>query len=251
MVLYEYPFNERIRTLLRLEKLFDTMFFFVRQADPRGHHVAITTLFEILDVTARADLKVELLQDLERYRQSLHGLRDHPGVDRHALGVMLESIEEAANALVSQGKTGQPIRQNDWLTSIRSRLSIPGGVCEFDLPAYHAWKHKPAQTRINDLAQWVEPFLPVHDGLAIVLKMLREAGQQQPILAQEGSYRQMLGGKAYQLLRVYVDEAAGVFPEISANKYMVSIRFSAQGGDMKPQPVSQDIPFQLALCNGL
>lgn len=251
MVLYEYPFNERIRTLLRLEKLFDNLFFFVQQPDARCHHVALTTLFDILDVTARADLKSELLQDLERFRQSLHGLREHPGVDRQALSEMLGGIEEAVAALVAQGKTGQPLRQNDWLTSIRGRLGIPGGVCEFDVPSYHAWKHKPAQVRVNDLAAWVEPFLPVRDGLVIVLKMLREAGHGQPMVAQQGSFRQMLGGKAYQLLRIYVDEADNVFPEISANKYMVSVRFSAQGGDGKPQPVSQDIPFQLALCNSL
>lgn len=251
MVLYEYPFNERVRTLLRLESLFDNLFFFVRQPDPRGHHVALTTLFEILDVTARADLKSELLQDLERYRQSLAALREHPGVELEALNGMLSSIEEAAAALVAQGKTGQPLRQNDWLTSIRSRLAIPGGVCEFDLPSYHAWKHKPPTQRVQDLIQWVEPFLPVRDGLAIVLKMLRESGRRLSAVADQGAFRQMLGGKAYQLLRVYVDDEAGIFPEISANKYMVSIRFSAQGGDMKPQPVSNDVSFQLALCNTL
>ncbi len=113
VVLYEYPFNERVRTLLRLESLFDNLFFFVRQSDARGHHVALTTLFEILDVSARADLKSDLLQDLERYRQSLNSLRDHPSVDRQTLDTMLSSIEQAATSLVAQGKTGQPLRQNE------------------------------------------------------------------------------------------------------------------------------------------
>jgi len=251
VVLYEYPFNERVRTLLRLESLFDTLFFFVRQSDPRGHHVALTTLFEILDVSARADLKSDLLQDLERYRQSLCSLRDHPDVDRQALDAMLANIEQVASSLVAQGKAGMPLRQNEWLTSIRSRLAIPGGACEFDVPSYHAWKHKPAEQRVQDLAQWVEPFLPMRDGLAIVLKMLRESGRQVSVMAEGGAFQQMLGGKAYQLLRIRVDEGLGVFPEVSANKYMVSVRFSSQGGDMKPQPVSMDVPFQLTLCNSL
>ncbi len=249
VVLYEYPFNERVRTLLRLESLFDNLFFFVRQPDARGHHVALTTLFEILDVSARADLKSDLLQDLERYRQSLSSLREHPGVDRQTLDVMLSSIEQATGSLVAQGKTGQPLRQNEWLTSIRSRLAIPGGACEFDVPSFHAWKHKPVEHRVQDLAQWVEPFLPIRDGLAIVLKMLRESGRQVAVVAEGGAFQQMLGGKAYQLLRIYVDEALGVFPEVSANKYMVSVRFSSQGGDLKPQPVVADVPFQLTLCN--
>ena len=28
--------------------------------------------------------------------------------------------------------------------SVRSRISIPGGTCEFDLPAYYAWQHRDA-----------------------------------------------------------------------------------------------------------
>ncbi|VCU70039.1 Cell division protein ZapD [Pigmentiphaga humi] len=251
MVLYEYPFNERVRTLLRLESLFDNLFFFVQQPDPRSHHVALTTLFEILDVSARADLKSDLLQDLERYRQSLGALREHPGVDRKALDTMLGSIEQASSSLAAQGKTGQPLRQNEWLTTIRSRLAIPGGACEFDVPSFHAWKHKPAELRVQDLIQWVGPFLPVRDGLAIVLKMLRESGRQMPIVAEGGAYQQMLGGKAYQLLRIRVDEREGVFPEISANKYMVSVRFSVQGADLKSQPVTAEVPFELTLCNSI
>lgn len=252
MVLYEYPFNERIRTLLRLESLFDSFFHFARQTDgSRGHHVALTTLFEILDVSSRADLKSDLLQDLERYRQSLIGLREHPGVDRRTLDDMLNSIEKAAAELQAQGKTGQPLRQNEWLSTIRSRLAIPGGACEFDVPSYHAWKHRPPEMRIRDLESWVEPFLPIRAGLEIVLKMTRESGRQIPAMAEGGAFQQMLGGKAYQLLRINVDPTLGVFPEVSANKYMVSVRFSSPGSDMKPQSVGTDVPFQMVLCNSL
>ncbi len=81
--------------------------------------------------------------------------------------------------------------------------------------------------------------------------MLRESGRQEPVLAEGGVFQQMLGGKAYQLLRIRVDETLGVFPEVSANKYMVSARFFSQGGDLKPQAVSRDVPFQLTLCNSL
>jgi hypothetical protein len=51
LILYEYPFNERIRTLLRLEDLFERLDFFLAQEHPLQHHVALTTLFEIVDVT--------------------------------------------------------------------------------------------------------------------------------------------------------------------------------------------------------
>jgi len=53
VILYEYPFNERIRTYLRLEHLFDRMAELVPRAHPLDHHFAIQTIFEIMDVAAR------------------------------------------------------------------------------------------------------------------------------------------------------------------------------------------------------
>ena len=67
-------------------------------------------------------------------------------------------------------------------------------------------------------------------------------------MAAQGAYQQMLAGKTYQLLRVWIDDAAGVFPEISANKYMVWIRYSAQQGDQRPQAVAHDVAFKMTLC---
>lgn len=89
MILYEYPFNERIRTLLRLEDLFDRLDYFLAQEHPLQHHVAITTIFEIIDVAGRADLKTDLIKELERQRQALAPLRANPQIDQDALASVI------------------------------------------------------------------------------------------------------------------------------------------------------------------
>jgi hypothetical protein len=127
VVLYEYPFTERVRSLLRLEDLFDRLAFFVEQSHPYCHHAALMALFEILEVTARTDLKGDLLQELDKQRQSLQALRNNPQVAQEALAGVLGDIEQAyQNLNASPGKAGQHLRDNEWLTSIRSRASIPG-----------------------------------------------------------------------------------------------------------------------------
>ena len=50
VITYEYPLNERIRTLLRLEDLFERSRHFIARTDPHDHHMALLTLFEILEV---------------------------------------------------------------------------------------------------------------------------------------------------------------------------------------------------------
>jgi cell division protein ZapD len=251
LILYEYPFNERIRTLLRLEDLFEKLEYFLQQPHPQAHHVVLVTLFEILDVAGRAELKSDLLQELERQRQTLTGYRNNPAIESDKLEELLAEIAQATTALInSPGKTGQHLRENDWLTSIRSRTIIPGGTCEFDLPSYYAWQNRPAQQRLKDLQGWIMPLLPLRDCFKIVLHLLRGSGQTTKIVAPQGGYQQMLAGKSYQMLQVKLDETLGAIPEISANKYMLWIRFSGQDPiDFKQKSYEGEVPFELVLCN--
>jgi len=43
---------------------------FWQRGGSRDHHATLLTLFEILEVASRADLKSDLLQELERQKQS-------------------------------------------------------------------------------------------------------------------------------------------------------------------------------------
>jgi cell division FtsZ-interacting protein ZapD len=167
LIVYEYPFNERIRTLLRLEDLYEKFKFFVQQEHPMQHHVALSTIFDMLEVAGRADLKSDLLQELERQRQSLLGYRMNPNVQAETLDAILDELDKVSGALVAaQGKTGQNVRDNEWLMSIRGRTIIPGGACEFDLPSYYAWQKRPAEQRFNDIITWFAPLAPLFDALA-------------------------------------------------------------------------------------
>ena len=110
----EYPFNERIRTLLRLEDLFDKASYFVEQEGTREHHVVLLTLFDLLEVAGRADLKMDLIQELERQRQTLLVFRNNPEISEEALSGALYEIEQAATALLGMtGKMGQYLGDND------------------------------------------------------------------------------------------------------------------------------------------
>jgi len=250
LILYEYPLNERVRTLLRLEDLFERLDFFARHDHPFHHHAALSTLFDIVDVTARADLKTDLIQELERQRSTLLGFRNSPQVEAAALEQVLERLEQAIGALTNAtGKTGQHLRDNEWLMSIRSRTIIAGGACEFDLPSYHAWQKRPAEARHADLAGWIAPFRPLIDSLSIILGLLRESAQRTMQVAQAGAYQQPLGGKPFQMVQVRLDGNLGAIPETSANKYLLWIRFMTQDGDLRPRPYEGDVEFELSICN--
>jgi cell division protein ZapD len=250
VITYEYPLNERIRTLLRLEDLFERVLYFTDAEGAHEHHVALVILFEILEVASRADLKFDLVQELERQRQILLSFRNNPDISEEALSGALYEIEQSSAALLAmQGKTGQYLRENDWLMGIKNRAGIPGGVCEFDLPSYHFWLNRDPALRRDELTAWIKPLLPIGAGLAIVLRLLRSSGRPERQLAARGAFQQMLSGRTAQLIRLRVERNQAAVPEISANKYALNVRFTVPDTDMRPKQSEADVEFELTYCN--
>lgn len=251
MILYEYPFNERIRTYLRLEHLFSRLVTLVSRDDPLDHHFALHTLFEMIDVASRADMKSDVLKDLERQKQILNGYRGNPAISEAALDHIVGRIESYFHNLSQlSGKTGHALNENDWLMGIRSRISIPGGTCEFDLPAYFDWQHKPAEVRRQALIQWCATVQPLADAIGLLLQMLRDSGVPQKVMANAGQFQQNLPqGRTFQLLRLRIQAEAGLIPEISGNRLMVSVRLVRLGEDQRLHPANEDASFELTLCS--
>ncbi len=251
LVLYEYPFNEGIRTMLRLEHLFDRLGQLIPRETPLDHHFALATIFEIMDVASRADLKSDLLVELDRHRTQLVGYRGNPNIAEGMLDAVIGRIEESYEALNRlPGKAGHALTTNEWLMGVRSRISIPGGTCEFDLPGYYAWQQLDATRRRADIEQWASGLVPLSVALGVLLGLLRDAGVPHKVVATAGQFQQSLPpGKAYRLMRVRIDESEGVVPEISGHRLMVSVRLMKPDSDHRLKPWAGDADFELTLCS--
>lgn len=251
MILYEHPFNERIRTYLRLEHLFKRFGELLPRDAAIDHHFALLTLFELADVAARSDLRPDVLKDLERKRGQMQALRGNPAISEALLEQTLQQIEAIAQSFAQQsGKPGHELSDNEWLTSIRNRASIPGGVCQFDLPSYHAWQHSPADQRRHELQHWATSFAPLAQAVGLLLQILRDSGTPRMTQAESGQFQMNLPqGRPVQLLRLRLDAPPGVVPEISGNRLIVSIRLLQRHDDGKLQLARIDAPFELALCS--
>jgi cell division protein ZapD len=250
VISYEFPLNEKIRTLLRLEDLFARMAHFTEHDHRMDHHAALTTLFEILEVICRADLKTDLLKELERQKRTLSSLRNNPEISENALDAILDEIEQTYGLLLAMsGKIGQHLRENEWLMGIRQRAVMPGGTCEFDLPSYHYWQAQDVEIRRENMRSWLAPLLPLHAGLQIILQLLRENGKVFDFTAHQGTFQQMQGGRVAQMLRIRMSNELPCIPEVGANKYAINIRFIAANFAAKSTLFEQDVPFELTFCS--
>jgi len=247
---YEFPLNEKVRTMLRLEELFARMAHFTGNGQYMDHHAALLTLFEILEVACRADLKSELLQELERQKRALASLHNNPEIAEDVLEAVLEDLDRASADLhATTGKIGQRLRENEWLMGIKQRASMPGGTCEFDLPSYHYWQQQDASLRRESLQTWLAPLLPINAAIKIILRLIRESGKTYHFTAHHGAFQQMQGGRVAQMLRVSLDNGQACTPEVSANKYALNIRFIVADYGAKSTQADHDVPFDLTFCN--
>lgn len=250
MISFEFPVTERTRTLLRLEELYGRLVYFIECEHPFEHHAALLVLYELMETASRADLKADLLQELERQKQHLEVLRNNPNVVADTLEDILKAIEKtSARLLALTGKFAQHLRENEWLMAIKQRTNIPGGTCQFDLPSYYVWQQKTGQERRADLIRWVEPLMPTAEATRILLQILRDSGKTIRCVASHGMFQQTPGGALVQLIRISFDRRFPVLPELSANKYAINIRFvSAETGESRARQTEQDIEFSLTYC---
>jgi cell division protein ZapD len=250
VILYEHPFNERVRTFLRLEHLLTRFTNLINRDDPIDHHFAFSTLFEIVEAGGRSDLKSDILKDLERYKQQFLAFRGNPSVSEEALNEILSQIDEAFTGLNILGnRIGQCVSDSEWLSALRNRLAIPGGTCNFDLPAYFAWQHRPVAIRRDDILRWTESIKPLFKCIHLLLKLLRDGGHRQKVMATKGQLQQSLPQGRYQLMRVFINPELNLVPEISGNRMMVWVRMMNQDSDCRLQNSTEDASFEIELCS--
>ena len=110
MILYEYPFNESIRTMLRLEHLFDRLGQLIERDAPVDHHYALATIFEIMDVGCARRPEVRPAQGAREAQPQLVGYRGNPAISEAALDEVIGRIDGAFNG-PQPGRPARPARR--------------------------------------------------------------------------------------------------------------------------------------------
>ena len=251
LIAFEQPLSERMRTFLRIEFLHSQTLLHSRHDAAYGARAAIASLLEILAITSRGDIRADVLKELDRQILRLKHYRQSPGVDADRLNRLMTEVEGNREALLAAGKHFlAALRENEFLSAIRHRSSIPGGTCMFDLPEYGYWLHLPGAERSQQLRHWLGELKPLCDSIDQVLWLTREASTPARETATKGLYSHSLGkADSYELLRVLVAQGSGLYPEISAGAHRFTVRFARwQGADVRARQAEEDVAFFLALC---
>lgn len=250
-MIYEQPLNERVRTFLRVEHLLDLGSRFLKTPEPWESRLCLAALLDVIDLMGRSDLKSEIIKELERHAGTLAALQRNPGVDQGRLDTVLGELQRYLVELRDTTcQPGQTLRSDELVQSVRQRNAIPGGTCNFDLPGFHYWLHRPAEERRTHLEHWQSDLVPIRGGLKLALHMIRNSSTPTRESAERGFFQKpMDSANACQMVRVLLPEGSRYYPEISAGRHRFTVRFMQQP-DTRQRPVQTEdtVDFELHCC---
>ena len=250
-LVFEQPLNERMRTFLRLDFLYNQALHHNEHGSPWGSRAALTSLIDILAITTRGDVRSDVLKELESHLAVLNDFESKPGVDTQRLKALTANLVRLRGDLMSAGSAFlQPLRESEFVSAIRHRSAIPGGTCEFDLPDYYFWLAQPDEARMRSFSQWLRLLQPLCDSVAELLWLTRQNGRSRAQVAKAGTFAITFErDNPLQLLRIALPAAAGIYPEISGSHHRCNVRFLTWNGlTTRATQAAGDIPFTLTCC---
>ena len=247
--IYELPLNERLRTFMRIEFLFSRLTNFSKSKDRWEVRTTVHTLLEIYTILARTDVRREVLADLDRYIIQMQRFQSMPDADNEMATNLLEDLNIIKDKMLNLG-TGylHPLRDDDYISALLHRHTLPGGKAEFDMPRYKFWLEGEPKTVKDDLNGWINIIKPICGGIEKLMWIIRESSEPIGTVATSGQYNHQIGKTAQiSLIRVFIENLS-VYPEISGGRHMIAIRFLERDKDGHFNQTEENIEFKLSLC---
>lgn len=250
LITFEYPLHERSRTLLRLQHSFKQFDYHLKLDNTWETRAAMSAMLDISSILARADIKSDLIKEMERQSVVLGKMRQTQGVDMSMLENILLQLNTSITRLHNvDGQLGKQIRDHEFLKSILQRTTLPGGDCDFDLPLYFQWLEQPYESRITQLKQWASTIEPLRQAVELLLTLTRESNVARDELAENGFFQKTLDGNiTVQMLRISVAKDSQLYPEVSGGKHRFNIRFMNTTPLEHPNQTQDNISFKLTTC---
>ncbi|MDD3759883.1 MAG: cell division protein ZapD [Acidithiobacillus sp.] len=246
MARYETALQERTRSLLRLETLFQCL-----DQDfsaPESLRALLRTFLELLDFCQRPELRVDLLLELDRLIQALHVWKESQLVDQGALRAWEDRLHAQQQALRSGPQNfAESLRRQELLQLARGRQAVAGGLSGADLPLLAFWEQQEPAFRIAQLQRWRAHFHLLEDSAALILLFLRESLDWSFQSAEHGRFGTPLNPRQpVSLLQLEV-QTPEIYPKISGGMHRLHIQFLQWMDPGPSRALESTIPFRLAL----
>ena len=247
---YEFPLNERIRKFLRIEEIFKRMEVQMSVKKEFSELSCFNTFFDIMATASRADLKVELIQEIEKQRFKLKSkIKTKKNIktitDLNRIRIKLEKIKVV---------TGFNFGGDKFLHELKTRSDSPYGIVTTDFPEFQFWLQGTSFVeRKAYFKDKVNDFAGIKIAITYLMELLRSNVE---IINSMETQTGTIQYKLNPLLRndlviIILPSSSKCFPSISSNNFAVNVHFSSSLSDvvLKTFVLSKLVKFKFGIAS--
>ncbi len=243
--IYEEPVQEKIRKFIKLEFLFNKLFYFKHKENKNDNYIALLALCELYEILSRSDIKSELIREIENQNHYFKKIKEIPEANSEKLSSVLEKQKVLLQLIHGIESNYLEYLENDILFKTIAKNSInplqPTSV-EF-------WLSRDIVLRENQINLWTEPLLFIKKSVDFILDVIRKSGRFEDKLAEKGFFIEKLDPKKNILLiRITLTSDLYYYPQISVGKQRLNIMFMSKDDKNNLISHKEDVAFILTTC---
>jgi len=243
MIEYEFPLNERIRKFLRIEEIFKKMEIQMLNKKEFSAHTCFSTYFDIMSCVSRADIKVELIQEIEKQRLKLKSkIKTKKNIKIQAQLNKIRLTLENAKVI-----SGFNFGSDKFLHELKIRSDSPFGIVSTDFPEFQFWLES---TSIADRKSYFRSKLNDFNSIRMAIITLMNILRNNVVANSIETKTEEVQCKLNPLLKndlviITIPTKLKCFPNISANKYAVNIHLKINSSIKVTKPIK----FKLGIAS--
>ena len=243
--IYEEPVQEKIRKFIKIEFLFNKLFYFKHKENKNDNYIALLALCELYEILSRSDIKSELIREIENQNHYFKKIKEIPEANSEKLSSILEKQKVLLQLIHGIESNYLEYLENDILFKTIAKNSInplqPTSV-EF-------WLSRDIVLRENQINLWTEPLLFIKKSVDFILEVIRKSGRFEDKLAEKGFFIEKLDPKKNILLiRITLTSDLYYYPQISVGKQRLNIMFMSKDDKNNLISHKEDVAFILTTC---
>ena len=243
--IYEEPVQEKVRKFIKIEFLFNKLFYFKHKENKHDNYIALLALCELYEILSRSDIKSELIREIENQNHYFKKIKEIPEANSEKLSSILEKQKVLLQLIHGIESNYLEYLENDILFKTIAKNSInplqPTSV-EF-------WLSRDIVLRENQINLWTEPLLFIKKSVDFILEVIRKSGRFEDKLAEKGFFIEKLDPKRNILLiRITLTSDLYYYPQISVGKQRLNIMFMSKDDKNNLISHKEDVAFILTTC---
>lgn len=247
VTIYEEPVQEKVRKFLKIEYLFDRIFYFKNKEDRKDNYNALLALAQLYEILSRSDIKSELIREIETH--NTYFIKIKKVAEAQADLSKLNSVLEKQDLLL---KLIYNVESNylDYLDDdVLCKTIIKNCFTTLQPASIEFWLTRDIILRETQIDLWLEPLLFIKKSVDFILEIIRKSAIFNDKLAEKGFFIEKLDPKKNILLvRVTLTSDLYYYPQISVGKQRLNIMFMSKDDKNNLVRYKEDVPFILTTC---